>query len=474
MELSSALRLAAYLAGALLTTILINILHQQLPRRKSSPPLVFHWLPFIGNAVAYGTDPLAFYSRCRAAHGDVFAFVLPGRRMTVCLGPAGNEFVLNGRVQDVNAEAIYAPRTTPVAKRMEQKRFVKFGLTPRVLEAYVPLIEREVLDYLAANFVGVRGKLNVATAMSEITLFTAARSLQGAEVRAKLTASFAGLYHDLDMGFQPINPIMPWAPLPQNRRRDAAHLKMQAVYMDLINDRRRAREASKAAGSSGEEPDMISHLMTCTYKNGQVIPDKEIANMMITLLMGGQHSSSSASAWIIHRLASQPSIAEALYEEQLSALGPSPSPLALASLSKLPLLSNVIKETLRVHSSIHHTLMRKVTRAIPVPDTPYTIEPNTVLIASPIMSHMSASHFPSPETWDPHRKGTGSPYLPFGAGRHRCIGEKFAYLNLATTVVRNLRLATLDGTERVPATDYTSLFSRPVPSAEIRWERRVV
>lgn len=156
-----------------------------------------------------------------------------------------------------------------------------------------------------------------------------------------------------------------------------------------------------------------------------------------------------------------------------------------------------------MHSSIH-TLMRKVTRAIPVPDTSYTIEPNTVLIASPIMSHMSASHFPSPETWDPHRwteaplpdgpdptaaadpsdavdygygptsKGTGSPYLPFGAGRHRCIGEKFAYLNLATTVVRNLRLATLDGTERVPATDYTSLFSRPVPSAEIRWERRVV
>lgn len=175
---------------------------------------------------------------------------------------------------------------------MEQKRFVKFGLTPRALEAYVPLIEREVLDYLAANFVGVRGKFNVATAMSEITLFTAARSLQGAEVRAKLTASFAGLYRDLDMGFQPINFIMPWAPLPQNRRRDAAHLKMQAVYMDLINDRRRAREASKAAGSSGEEPDMISHLMTCTYKNGQVIPDKEIANMMITLLMGGQHSSS--------------------------------------------------------------------------------------------------------------------------------------------------------------------------------------
>ncbi|KAJ8126254.1 hypothetical protein O1611_g7383 [Lasiodiplodia mahajangana] len=300
------------------------------------------------------------------------------------------------------------------------------------------------------------------------------------------------------MGFQPINFLMPWAPLPQNRRRDAAHLKMRAVYMDLINDRRRAKDGGKMVDVDDGELDMISHLMSCVYKNGQAVPDKEIANMMITLLMGGQHSSSSASAWIAHRLASRPSIAEALYEEQLNALGHSMSPLRLADLDKLPLLSNVIKETLRVHSSIH-TIMRKATRPIPVPNTPYIIAPNSILIASPIMSHMSPSHFPSPQTWDPHRwthehsgaldpnddvvdygygatsKGTSNPYLPFGAGRHRCIGEKFAYLNLATiilTLVRNLKLKTLDGTATVPATDYTSLFSRPVPSAEILWERR--
>ncbi|KAI1306663.1 cytochrome P450 [Xylaria venustula] len=513
MELESALRGTLYLLVAILTPIFISVVRQYLPRPKSEPPLVFHWLPIIGNAIEYGTDPFNFYRRCREKHGDIFTFVLLGKQMTVCLGPEGNEFVLNGRVSDVNAEDIYAPLTTPVfgsdvvydcpnAKLMEQKKFVKFGLTQRAFESYVPLIEHEVLEYLSSArfFSGASsGRVNVSAAMAEITIFTAGRALQGAEVRRKLTAEFAELYHDLDMGFQPINFLIPWAPLPQNRRRDAAHLKMRYVYMELINDRRKSAD-NKGIEGYDEEPDMISNLMSCVYKNGQPIPDKEIANMMITLLMGGQHSSSSASAWIILRLASQPNIAEELYEEQRRILGSitTDKPLSLADLDQLPLLSNVIKETLRVHSSIH-SLMRKVMQPIAVPGTDYVITPDKTLVASPIVSHMSTEHFRDPDRWDPHRwdgqqhadandpddivdygygatsKGTRSPYLPFGAGRHRCIGEKFAYLNLATiilTIVRNLKLRTLDGTASVPPTDYTSLFSRPVQSAEVLWERR--
>lgn len=96
----------------------------------------------------------------------------------------------------------------PNAKLMEQKKFVKFGLTQRALEAHVPLIEREVLDYIRGKdgkeggaWSGGRdeGVIDVCAAISEITLFTAARSLQGAEVRRKLTAEMAELYHDLDM-----------------------------------------------------------------------------------------------------------------------------------------------------------------------------------------------------------------------------------------------------------------------------------
>lgn len=444
-------------------------------------------------------------------YGDVFTFVLLGRKITCCLGVEGNEFVLNSKIQDVNAEEIYGPLTTPVfgtdvvydcpnSKLMEQKKFVKFGLTQKALESHVQLIEGEVLNYIksAPAFKGTSGTVDIASAMAEITIFTAGRALQGEEVRSKLTSEFATLYHDLDSGFSPINFLLPWAPLPHNRKRDAAHSKMRAIYMDIIEKRRRA-------GDDPEGSDMIRNLMRCRYKDGRAIPDKEIAHMMITLLMAGQHTSSSASTWIMLHLASEPNITEELYREQvqnLSQNGQLP-PLQYSDLDKLPLLQNVVKETLRVNSAIH-SIMRKVKNPLPVPGTEYVINPGKVILASPLVTAMSEQHFPNAKAWDPHRwerraegeeadggegdndiidygygavsKGTRSPYLPFGAGRHRCIGEKFAYVNLGVivaTMVRCFRVYTLDGKKGVPPTDYSSLFSRPMQPSSIRWERRV-
>ena len=66
-------------------------------------------------------------------YGDIFTFILLGRKTTVYLGVAGNEFILNGKLTDVNAEEVYTRLTTPVfgsdvvydcpnSKLMEQKK----------------------------------------------------------------------------------------------------------------------------------------------------------------------------------------------------------------------------------------------------------------------------------------------------------------------------------------------------------------
>ncbi|KAH0562998.1 Sterol 14-alpha demethylase, partial [Trichoglossum hirsutum] len=444
---------AGGLAAVSVLVIVLNVLQQQLFRNPNEPPVVFHWVPFVGSTITYGIDPYNFFFRCREK---------ARAKTTVCLGTKGNDFILNGKLKDVNAEEIYSCLTTPVfgtdvvydcpnAKLMEQKKFVKFGLTSEALRSYVPLIADEVHDYIKRSpaFKGPSGAINIPPAMAEITIFTASRSLQGKEVRDKFDSSFADLYHDLDMGFSPINFMLPWAPLPHNRKRDFAQRKMADTYMEVIRARREG-------GGKRDSEDMIWNLMSCVYKNGTPVPDKEVAHMMIALLMAGQHSSSSTSSWIMLRLASRPDIMDELYEEQIRVLGADLPPLTFDVLQRLPLNSQVVRETLRMHAPIH-SIMRKVKCPMPVAGTPYVIPTSHVLLAAPGVSSRAAEHFPNPDHWDPHRwdgagaafkpedegekedygyglvsKGTSSPYLPFGAGRHRCIGEQFAYVQLGT------------------------------------------
>ena len=76
---------------------------------------------------------------------------------------------------------------------------------------------------------------------------------------------------------------------------------------------------ARRANPDGEKSEDIWNLMGCIYKDGKQLPDQEIAYLMIALLMAGQISPAVKSSWIILHLASEPSIAAELYEEQIRA-----------------------------------------------------------------------------------------------------------------------------------------------------------
>lgn len=479
--------------------------------RKDRVPLVFYWIPWLGSAVGYGMNPYIFFEECRQKHGDVFAFVLLGRVMTVYLGPKGHEFVFNSKLADVSAEDAYSHLTTPVFGKgviydcpnhrlMDQKKFVKTALTRDQFKTYVPRIQEEILDYFktCSDFSMTERNNGVADVMKtqpEMTILTASKSLMGDDMRSRFDTSFAGLYSDLDKGFTPINFVFPHLPLPAYRRRDEAQKKISATYMSLINQRRKT-------GDIVADRDLIDNLMLfSTYKDGTKMTDQEIANLLIGVLMGGQHTSAATSAWFLLHLAELPEIQEELYKEVLSVLakkGGSITDLTYEDLQEMPLVNNTIKETLRMHSPLH-SIFRKVLRNLVVPNTLYVVPKGHHVLVSPGYAHTSERFFPHAEHFDPHRwdeeqstttnaatdegvdygfgkvtKGVSSPYLPFGGGRHRCIGEQFAYLQLGTilaTFVYNIKWLYAKG-RHVPHVDYQSMVTLPEAPAEIVWEKR--
>jgi sterol 14-demethylase len=429
--------------------------------------------------------------------------------VTVALGPKGSNLVFNGKLAQVSAEEAYTHLTTPVfgkevvydvpnAVLMEQKKLVKVGLSTENFRIFVPQITDEVETFVKTDpdFAAFQkgqsrasGIVDIFKTMSEITILTASRTLQGKEVRDNLDKSFADLYHDLDLGFNPLNFVIPNLPIPSNFKRDRAQKKMSDFYRGIIQRRR------EQGGTHNTDHDMIAALMDQTYKNGRNLSDIEIAHIMIALLMAGQHTSSATLSWAMLRLASQPGLIQEIYEEQVRVYGEGDGsfrPLDYETQkSSVPFLDCVVRETLRMHPPIH-SIMRKVISDMPVPatmatpyssgksDQTYVIPAGHYVMAAPGVSQMDGAIWKNVDEFDPHRwqdkdgvvqsdekeesedfgwgavkTGGNSPYLPFGAGRHRCIGEQFAYLQLGTVLASFVRKFDWKLETTFPLPDYT-------------------
>lgn len=56
----------AVFTASITVIIVSSVLRQILFKNPSKPPVVFHWIPFIGSTVTYGIDPYKFYFDCQA------------------------------------------------------------------------------------------------------------------------------------------------------------------------------------------------------------------------------------------------------------------------------------------------------------------------------------------------------------------------------------------------------------------------
>lgn len=237
--------------------------------------------------------------------------------------------------------------------------------------------------------------------------------------------------------------------------------------------------------------------MRSKYKDERPIPDDEIAHIMIGMLMTDQHTSSFIAAWIFLRLAIRSDIQKEVYQKQKRMLSLTHRLAIYNDIEQLSLHKAVVRNTLRLHASIH-SIMRTVKQPLTIetqcPGSSstqiYSIPPSHVLISALGVTAQSTKYFTNPSEWESHQwensknfvdetnnanqgygfvsKGSASYYLLFGARRHRCIEEQFAYLQLSiitAVLVREFVFRNPPSREGLMSTDYEFMFTKLIVPA---------
>ena len=152
------------------------------------------------------------------------------------------------------------------------------------------------------------------------------------------------------------------------------------------------------------------------------------------MMFAGHHTTSGTAAWTLIELMRQPR-GDGDVVAELDDLYADGSEVSFQALRSIPRLEAALKETLRLHPPLI-LLLRVAQEEIELGG--HTIPPGTMVGATPRVSNRIAEDFPEPDAFDPGRYldprqedlANRWTWIPFGAGRHRCVGNAFAMMQL--------------------------------------------
>jgi sterol 14-demethylase len=293
------------------------------------------------------------------------------------------------------------------------------------MRGHASTIEAEI-NRMVAEW-GDEGEIDLLDWFAELTIYTTSACLIGKPFREELDSSFAQHYHELERGTDALAYVDPYMDIESFRRRDAARERLVELVQGIID---RRKERGKVAREDRDLLDvLISIDMSADY----------ITGIFISMMFAGHHTSSGTASWALIELMRNPETMAAVVKE-LDELYADPDgtgrgEVSFQALRSIPQLEAALKETLRLHPPLI-ILMRVVAEEIELAG--HTIPVGTVVAASPRVSNRLAEDFPAPDSFDPgryidpHQEDLQNrwTWIPFGAGKHRCVGNAFAMMQM--------------------------------------------
>jgi len=357
-------------------------------------------------------------------------------------------------------------------ERAEQFRFFGEALKTAKLHGYVQLMVAEAEAFFTTRLAGEESTVDVKELLSDLIILTASRCLLGKEVRERLFDKVADLFHDLDMGMQPISVIFPHLPIAAHRKRDASRRELSRVFTTVIRDR-------KASGA--KEQDVLQSFIDAVYKDGRRLSEDQITGMLIAVLFAGQHTSSITSTWTGLHLMASPEWMAKCRAEQEAVIAKHGKELTFQTLASMDTLHVCIKEALRLHPPLV-MLMRLAHEPFSVTDKDgrsFTVPKGDICCVSPTFSHQLEHVWPNSAVFDPSRHLPGSgqgtqdfSFVGFGGGRHGCMGETFAYMQIKAIWAVLLRSYDFKLLSPFPEPDFESMVVGLKGASQVKVTRR--
>jgi len=432
-----------------------------------------------GHLEEFRTDPIALMQRVRDECGDVGMFQLASKQVVLLSGTEANEFFFRSPDEDLDQAEAY-PFMTPIfgkgvnfdaSPERRKEMLHNAALRGEQMKGHATTIENEVRR-ITANW-GDEGEIDLLDFFAELTIYTSSACLIGRKFREQLDSRFAHLYHELERGTDPLCYVDPYLPIESFRRRDEARKGLVALVEGIMESRIASPPADKS------DRDMLDVLITVKDEAGDPrFSADEITGMFISMMFAGHHTSSGTSSWTLIELLRHPEVYAGVLEELEELYGDGQS-VSFHALRQIPRLENVLKETLRLHPPLI-ILMRVAKGDFEVCGFP--IREGDMVAASPAISNRIAADFPEPDDFLPDRYDKPRQedlinrwtWIPFGAGRHRCVGAAFATMQIKAIFSVLLREFAFEMAQ--PSEDYRNDHSKMVVQlarpARVRYRRR--
>lgn len=401
----------------------------------SQPPPVSGALDDGGHLEELRHDPIGLMARVRAECGDVGAFMLADRPVALLSGAEANEAFFRAPEEQLDQAEAY-PFMKPIfgegvvfdaSAERRREMLHNQALRDKFMRGHAEKIAAEI-DRMVERF-GDAGSFEMLDWFAELTIYTSSTCLIGPRFREELTPQFAELFHDLEKGTDALAFVDPYLEIESFARRDAARAELVELIQGILD-----RRLAEGLGT-GDDRDLLDVLLSLRHPDGSLMMGADyVTGMFISMMFAGHHTTSTTLSWTLIELLRNPdALADVVAElDELYADG---REVSYQALREMPRTEAAIKEALRLHPPL--ILLLRVAKE-PFEVCGFTVPEGWLVGATPAVSNRIAEDFPDADRYDPSRyldprsEDLANPWtwIPFGAGRHRCVGAAFAMMQL--------------------------------------------